>query len=666
MSTASTPSAPPDPAPPRRLTRFQLQQQQKKEEDDQNTVTKQATQENRKRKKSELAKSRALDEVKRPYKVENSIPSSDTSPDYSLLTKHLSVRESKVFEMSQERSRISWLTGHMFKKYWTRPPRGRKLVNSDYANKMTRLCECEMILGPHTFEIKTFVVEDPNPVDVEQENPPPDNQPTGPSSGPTTIEKQDKSSGDLSKEQATSREDAPVGQNQSSETTQKAPVGSSAPPIAGEPSSGAPPPAATAETQKPPVPTAPASHAPPILPATARPQVAPPPPAVQPATAFANLPPRAPGRTGIIYIPYPHFDPSNPATIQKLQYMAHKDAALNNLMRIVASGSASPQQIAAFKKCIANAEKMPTPAEILSRLGYAYYPATLPNAKNQASKNTQKRPLKNIMLVFEFKDNPNDRFVLSKDSILEVLPSGQVLLSFLAIFDLSMNKLLTAPKDEKVEKASPKISSPKKKQPVKYFPLSLMIQNFPARCLSTFERCVNKPDNVRKRMVELMKTGHRLEKKYVWYQIDKTDSTLQEELANMPIMPEVSKPTAKRTYKPRQKKTVPPGSQAPSQPSLPSSTQAPSSEPSIPNSTDASNKPSLPNSTGASNQPSLPNSTAAPNTQPPVQPEGPPNSQSGNDTSKAETVPPSNAQSQVDEKAIPEIKPPTETNLDDN
>lgn len=232
-------------------------------------------------------------------------------------------------------------------------------------------------------------------------------------------------------------------------------------------------------------------------------------------------------------------------------------------MRIVAGGSASPQQIASFKKCIANAEQMPTPAEILARLGYAYYPATLPHAKSQA-KSIQKKKLKNIMLVFEFKDNPNDRFVLTKESILEVLPSGQLLISFLSIFDDGPEKSPSAIIAEPIadsQNATAKSNKQKpSNKPTEYCPLSVILQSFPPRCLATLERCVNKPDKVRERMIKTLKNGVSMKKKYVWFHIDKDDTPLIEQLMTRPALPEHHRPAARRPYKPRQKKAAADGS----------------------------------------------------------------------------------------------------------
>lgn len=123
-----------------------------------------------------------------PYSSDSGIPLSDTVPDVSLLEQPLSLKESFSLSHSLAQSRNKWLSGAMFTKYWTRPPRGRKLQEGEVnaREKMSKLCECVMVIGPHIFETKLFLVKDEetdSKTDTEQENL---SKPTGSTSGVET------------------------------------------------------------------------------------------------------------------------------------------------------------------------------------------------------------------------------------------------------------------------------------------------------------------------------------------------------------------------------------------------------------------------------------------------------------------------------------------------
>ncbi|KAG5354560.1 hypothetical protein CJU89_6331 [Yarrowia sp. B02] len=64
-------------------------------------------------------------------------------------------------------SRETWLEGEMFDKFWTRPQRGKKLAGGEVnaRERMSKLCECTLSIGPHDFDVKLFLVTDDTPTD---------------------------------------------------------------------------------------------------------------------------------------------------------------------------------------------------------------------------------------------------------------------------------------------------------------------------------------------------------------------------------------------------------------------------------------------------------------------------------------------------------------------
>lgn len=127
----------------------------------------------------------------------------------------------------------------------------------------------------------------------------------------------------------------------------------------------------------------------------------------------------------------------NLVMISNLNAIAKIDLSLNDLMKVVALGSATEAQITLFKKYIERAKQMgpqPHHADL-------YYSRNLPLPPNfpRPRPYVERRPprpkflnplkltafqekyLHNATLVFEFLENPNVRYVIPKDSICEVL-----------------------------------------------------------------------------------------------------------------------------------------------------------------------------------------------------------------------------------------------------
>lgn len=131
----------------------------------------------------------------------------------------------------------------------------------------------------------------------------------------------------------------------------------------------------------------------------------------------------------------------NAIMISNLNAIAKIDLSLNDLMKVVAKGTASEAQINLFKRYIERAKQMgpqPHHAELYFVRGLPL-PLNFPRpyvAKqfvqprppkprfNNPMKLTafQEKYLHNATLVFEFLENPNVRYVIPRDSICEVLP----------------------------------------------------------------------------------------------------------------------------------------------------------------------------------------------------------------------------------------------------
>ncbi|KAF3993415.1 hypothetical protein FT663_00438 [Candidozyma haemuli var. vulneris] len=131
----------------------------------------------------------------------------------------------------------------------------------------------------------------------------------------------------------------------------------------------------------------------------------------------------------------------NAIMISNLNAIAKIDLSLNDLMKVVAKGTASEAQINLFKRYIERAKQMgpqPHHAELYLVRGLPlppnfprpysakpFAPPRPPKPKfNNPMKLTafQEKYLYNATLVFEFLENPNVRYVIPRDSICEVQP----------------------------------------------------------------------------------------------------------------------------------------------------------------------------------------------------------------------------------------------------
>lgn len=152
-----------------------------------------------------------------------------------------------------------------------------------------------------------------------------------------------------------------------------------------------------------------------------------------PTQSLSNPPPRAPPQANLQSI-------DNLIMISNLSAIGKVDLFLNDLMKVVALGSASESQVTLFKKYIERAKQMgpqPHHAELYFSRGLplppnfpgAYPPrpfverkpprVKIPNPMKLTA--FQEKYLHNATLVFEFLENPNVRYVIPRDSICEVL-----------------------------------------------------------------------------------------------------------------------------------------------------------------------------------------------------------------------------------------------------
>lgn len=528
-----------------------------------------------------------------PYRVINEIPVSDTTPDISKLKEPLTVEQSHVLRHSLEQSRNVWLSGELFEKFWTRPPRGRKLATGEVnaREKMTKLCECSMIIGPHLFEVKLFIVKDESN-DVKQ------------------LAQEDLRMEEMQRQQMAQQ---PITQHQNVTPVKQEPSEEKEMEQSPQQSTSILPRPEPESTEKDPVQASPTKEVTSPSCSSAQPLES----SLQ-KTSSAPLRPIAPspgtpvadGRPPSPTLHEPITSANNQAIIAKLQAMARVDSILSSLMKIVATGNASNTQILDFQQYIARARAMQLPPT--HHLSSTATDNNGNNANNNNMKNnnsittttttttnaampkkiakpspkqpkkpkqqyTPRKLLKNVMIVFEFKDNPTDRYILPKESIVEVLPSGNVLLSFM-VFHKSLdgkNKKQESKSSKKQqsenrpEKSTIDATQSSEVHPIKdqipkkevidtsprlFSSLTMIIKDCPMRCIPMIERSVIRKDIVYSRMEVIIKNGVRATDWRIWYQVEKADSELLEILKKPAKLPlNMYAPARKREYKPRKK-----------------------------------------------------------------------------------------------------------------
>ncbi|PSS15329.1 hypothetical protein M430DRAFT_104042 [Amorphotheca resinae ATCC 22711] len=429
-----------------------------------------------------------------------------------------SISESGVLVESLRRSRAKWLSEGIFEKYWTKPTAKNKgtpaMANNPPKDSMTKLGTCTITVEPHVFEAQMWAIKDPTP---RAAMPPTTQQPMyrpiiqyGPPNGvmppppmPAPPPKQ------VPPVQPT---------YQPPPKPQDTPMKNSSSPV---PAASAPP----------------ASHPPHLNGATPN------------SHAPTNMSPNAPPANAPAPPPAPL--PAAPATkstdpvIQMLAERAATDPDLKALMRIVANGEASPDELKKFQTHIDELTRLqrsrqsasqppsqyqhpqpppPPPASVNGKEAVPFCPNPAPNPspiaraapptpapppaaaprpepqyQPQSQALRSKGPLPSTKpdisgVVFEFTGGSGDRFLFPKFSILEYLPQGQVIASFLI-----------------VRKGSSSDSPSYDPQLDYYQPITIRLIAHQPRQLDALQKVVAPPDEVRRYMDDIMDNMTRAE-----------------------------------------------------------------------------------------------------------------------------------------------------------
>lgn len=275
--------------------------------------------------------------------------------------------------------------------------------------------------------------------------------------------------------------------------------------------------------------------------------------------------------------------PESQMTIANLNIIARSDPALNPLMKIVASGNATPAQIREFQGYIQRAKSMGPPPHFKPIFSTFNNPPKPPKPPKKPKKvkppreklltTFQEKYVEGAQLVFEFAENPNVRFTLPKDCIVEKSAPNEYLVSFLVVFNIEKikkwelrqqnrkekeerkaaeNKELEVKKDANDEKSHrrtrgndhldesekeaqpvpPKVEDINDPKPQPYFTaFSFKIIGVEEKYDPIFLNSFYKPEKVLEIMEEIISTGERAPKYMLWYQVDAyDDEDLAEEL----------------------------------------------------------------------------------------------------------------------------------------
>jgi len=434
----------------------------------------------------------------------------------------------------------------IFERYWTKPSKKKNQYEFQNPAKesMVKLGPCSMIIEPHVFEITLYTVKDAQYTFL-----PPVGQPQA-----------------LAASQGGHQINYPHGAG----TVSTQPQAASTPET---------PMYATTQGKKPPLqPSLPPFREgfahfeprglPPIVPSRLQGS----PGAVLQRTPENSAPSNCTSN-GVTAHPTHDSSTNTDPVIQMLAARAATDHSLKSLMKIVAQGSASPDQLAAFQKHIdelkgmieAQQRDLPTDFEPQSKMTDAAYgsPAPVPSAHptgpiqpqlpppiasvkmeplsqyySQPSQYLKpKRPVPSrpdmtSAVVFDFAAGTGDRYLIPKYSILEYLPGGtQVLVSFL------------------LTRKGSAASNRKYKPNVDYYePVTIRLSTHVPRTLESLTRAVAPPEEVRKHMSDIMTNITLSEEVYLAIQLPRA----QEESAtgNIEVPSAMEQETLQPTYSP--------------------------------------------------------------------------------------------------------------------
>ncbi|PVH84070.1 hypothetical protein DL98DRAFT_512826 [Cadophora sp. DSE1049] len=422
------------------------------------------------------------------------------------------IPESGVLVESLQRSRAKWLSEGIFERYWTKPTKKKGAPDAPPDNpakdSMTKLGSCSITVEPHTFEATMYAIKDPNPKPLLAAVPP---------------------------QQQMYR---PI--------IQYGPPGGVMPPT--------PPPALVQPVQqKPPPPIPQASprsqdvqmgntaQTPPNNPFTQSPQVLNPlpngnrPAPIQTSAATTTSQPAPP--------PTPVGKSTDPV-IQMLAERAATDPSLKALMRIVANGEATSDELKRFQSHIDELTEL-TRAQKARQAAEAAPPPTtqapptpqsVPQANGSIPQQSASTPVSNPTppikvaptppppaptptpqfqpqpqalrskgpvpsskpdisgLVFEFSGGNGDRYSFPKFSILETRPNGEVIVSFLIVRKGSSSDCPSY---------DPELDY--------YQPITIRLYAHQPRQLDALQKIVAPPEEVRRYMDDIMDKATRAE-----------------------------------------------------------------------------------------------------------------------------------------------------------
>lgn len=567
----------------------------------------------------------------RPFKVVHQLPQSSVPPDYSVLKNPLSVKDSAVLYNALIVSRHNWLY-NVFETYWSRKEHllllhqikelreRQKEIPDPEANKqildleerkrdrMSKLCDCEMMCGPHIFKAQFFMVREEKKLEeIHQES-------TGqepPSQGELkTPEPKDQTSNEtaqveLSKEGLTPKEDLKMGEIEEAKSSTDEPTlrpqektGDKLEEEKDKPEEGKKTSEGEEETSN----AKDVTTKEPIAPSkeqgeTSQTEVLANSPSSNSSFSHQEGPHEIKKETPIPPLPQPKaFRPSPPPPVQQkedltanlqnhimisnLNAIARTDTSLNELMKIVATGNASNDQISLFQKYISKARELGDPngtyrrqfeekqaqkrLDIERRRRELYLHQQRRGYSYEAQRDArimayQERYLRNCIIVFGFTENTSQRFYLPKDSIVEVLenkPLGEgkdILVSFILVHnkegdrkDITMmeeQNLETPtpsrrstrslqesakPKEKTKEKSKAKSQTPSSFVPL-YSTVTITLKSVPHRFVSVMQHSVNPQPEVRTKMTEIMAKGKKLPKSHCFLELDNNEDELLSE-----------------------------------------------------------------------------------------------------------------------------------------
>ncbi|PBP26770.1 hypothetical protein BUE80_DR002251 [Diplocarpon rosae] len=431
-----------------------------------------------------------------PVPVEESLPRSiaagkplptleEPQPDNLPTSQYQTVTESGVLVESLQRSRAKWLSEGIFEKYWTKPIKKKGIPeqppNNPAKESMTKLGSCTITVEPHIFDATMYAIKDTSPK-------PPPVSPAQPMYRPII---------------------------------QYGPPGGVMPPP--------PPPPTLPVQQNTSTPIPPSSTLPhdpqfqSVSPAPINNMQHRPTPLQTSTTAPSNIQP--PPQTPV--------GKSTDPVIQMLAERAATDPSLKALMRIVANGEATAEELKRFQSHIDEltqltraqkereaaeaAQSLPTiepvqpaPKPQMQHVHLPHVPVQAPNPpppppapvspfQPQPQALRSKGPVPNAKpdisgIAFEFTGGNGDRYAFPKFSILESRAGGEVIASFLIVRKGSSSDSPTYDPDLDY-----------------YQPITIRLFAQQGRQLDALQKVVAPAEEVRRYMDEIMDTATRAE-----------------------------------------------------------------------------------------------------------------------------------------------------------